>query len=211
MINKQPNTIIFDLDGTLADSFKIFVDIINPLLPWVGYRKVKNNELESLRNMSLTQIRKLFDLNPIELVIVGLVYRYKLSRELAKAKAFDGTEQTLHELSQRGYRLMILSSNSQKAVENFIENHNFPKFTTIRGGAGVFSKVSALERMLREQNLAKQEVVYVGDEIKDVVSCKRFGIPIIAVSWGFNTKELLSKQHPDYLIDQPRELLDYLG
>ena len=47
---------------------------------------------------------------------------------------------------------------------------------------------------------------FVGDEVRDIEAGKKVGINTIAVSWGYNTKSALDKEHPDYLIDFPLEL-----
>jgi phosphoglycolate phosphatase-like HAD superfamily hydrolase len=49
-------------------------------------------------------------------------------------------------------------------------------------------------------------VVYVGDEERDVVAARQAGVDIAAVTWGYNSPELLAVQEPDYLIDYPDEL-----
>jgi len=54
--------------------------------------------------------------------------------------------------------------------------------------------------------LDKLVVYFVGDEVRDIEAGKKAGINTIAVSWGYNTKAALDKEHPDYLIDFPLEL-----
>ena len=56
--------------------------------------------------------------------------------------------------------------------------------------------------------LSKSDVYFVGDEVRDIDAGKKTGIKTIAVSWGYNTKDALAKEHPDYLIDSPLELKD---
>ncbi len=56
-----------------------------------------------------------------------------------------------------------------------------------------------------------EEVIYVGDETRDIEAAKKINSKVIAVSWGFNTKEALARHNPDFLIHQPSELLDVMG
>jgi len=61
--------------------------------------------------------------------------------------------------------------------------------------------------VVREHKLDKNNVIYVGDETRDIRSARKSQIPIVAVTWGFNATEILSQHQPDYLVDHPSELL----
>jgi phosphoglycolate phosphatase len=62
-----------------------------------------------------------------------------------------------------------------------------------------------------EYSLASDECVYVGDETRDVEAARKAGMRSAAVTWGFNSRELLEKSRPDFLIDRPGELLECFG
>jgi phosphoglycolate phosphatase-like HAD superfamily hydrolase len=55
------------------------------------------------------------------------------------------------------------------------------------------------------------DITYIGDEDRDIIAAKRLGVGVIAVSWGYNYKELLIKEKPDYLIDLPVKILEILN
>jgi phosphoglycolate phosphatase-like HAD superfamily hydrolase len=59
---------------------------------------------------------------------------------------------------------------------------------------------------MKQNRLNPDEIVYVGDETRDINSAKKSGVKAIAVGWGFNSPEILSKHNPDYLAVQPQEL-----
>jgi phosphoglycolate phosphatase-like HAD superfamily hydrolase len=61
--------------------------------------------------------------------------------------------------------------------------------------------------MIRSWGVTGQRAVYVGD----VVAARQAGMDIAAVTWGYNSRELLAVQEPDYLIDSPDELRTLLG
>jgi phosphoglycolate phosphatase-like HAD superfamily hydrolase len=56
-----------------------------------------------------------------------------------------------------------------------------------------------------------QRAVYVGDEVRDIVAARKAGVDVAAVSWGYNTREVLAKHEPDYLIERPELLPTLLG
>ena len=53
---------------------------------------------------------------------------------------------------------------------------------------------------------SKSNVYFVGDEVRDIEAGKKTRIKTIAVSWGYNTKDALARERPDYLIDSPLDL-----
>jgi phosphoglycolate phosphatase len=53
-------------------------------------------------------------------------------------------------------------------------------------------------------------VIYVGDEIRDIIAAHKCGIRIISVSWGFHTVDLLASKNPDYLVDNPRQIVQLM-
>ena len=65
--------------------------------------------------------------------------------------------------------------------------------------------------MLSKYELEPQDAIYIGDEVRDIKSAKKAGIPIAAVTFGFNSKEALEKESPDYLCDTPAELVKILS
>jgi phosphoglycolate phosphatase len=53
-----------------------------------------------------------------------------------------------------------------------------------------------------------EEMLYVGDEIRDIKASKKAGIAIAAVTWGFNSAESLKAEAPEHVVSEPPELLD---
>ncbi|MFZ1324135.1 MAG: HAD hydrolase-like protein, partial [Candidatus Saccharimonadales bacterium] len=55
--------------------------------------------------------------------------------------------------------------------------------------------------------LKRKDTVYIGDETRDIQAARMAFIRAVSVTWGFNTRRILEKQRPAYLIDTPEELL----
>ncbi|HHV40437.1 MAG TPA: HAD hydrolase-like protein [Bacteroidales bacterium] len=60
--------------------------------------------------------------------------------------------------------------------------------------------------MFRQRGLSPADVVYIGDETRDVEACKKTGIPMIAVTWGMNNKTILASMKPEGIADSPDDL-----
>ena len=75
----------------------------------------------------------------------------------------------------------------------------------------LFSKDKALNKFIKRNNLIPEQVMYVGDETRDIEASKKINVKVVAVSWGFNSEEALARQNPDFLINKPSELVDLIG
>jgi len=58
--------------------------------------------------------------------------------------------------------------------------------------------------------LNPEEVIYVGDETRDIEASQKINIKVIVVSWGFNSRTVLAEHNPDFLIHQPQELIEVM-
>jgi phosphoglycolate phosphatase-like HAD superfamily hydrolase len=63
---------------------------------------------------------------------------------------------------------------------------------------------------MQQNHLSAEEIVYVGDETRDIEASKKIHVKVIAVSWGFNSREALAKQKPEFLIHKPSELIEVM-
>jgi phosphoglycolate phosphatase-like HAD superfamily hydrolase len=59
---------------------------------------------------------------------------------------------------------------------------------------------------LKKEKIHKKDVIYVGDETRDVLAMKKVHIPVIAVSWGLTAPEKLASLLPDLLLASPEDL-----
>jgi phosphoglycolate phosphatase len=79
-------------------------------------------------------------------------------------------------------------------------------FDFVYSGKSLFGKEKVIRRMLIHENLSADRVVYVGDETRDIEASKHAGIPVVAVSWGLNSRAALASLSPDQIADDPHEL-----
>jgi phosphoglycolate phosphatase-like HAD superfamily hydrolase len=113
----------------------------------------------------------------------------------------------LTELDARGIKLGILTSNSKKNVNKFLINQKLDMFIFV-DNSGLFGKESKLKKTMKRYGLNSEDILYVGDEIRDIFSTKHVGVDIAAVDWGYNDSESLKKNNPKYLISDPEKLIE---
>ncbi|MDD1415907.1 HAD-IA family hydrolase [Dolichospermum sp. ST_con] len=201
--------IIFDFDGTIADTVDALVTIANRLALEFGYVPINSQELILLRNLTAREIIKYSGVSLFKIPFMVKRVKGELKHKIPELKPIDGINAALIELHNQGYHLGIITSNSPENVNEFLKCHNLDYlFNFICSGVTIFGKTTIINNVLRQKQFKPETVIYVGDETRDIESAKKANIKVIAVSWGFNSSEALSKQNPDFLIHHPSELLD---
>jgi phosphoglycolate phosphatase len=200
--------IIFDFDGTIADTVDALVSIANRLALEFGYVQITPEQLTLLKNLSSREIIKYSGVSLFKIPFLVKKVKSELKNKIQELKPIPGIKEALIELQHHGYKLGIITSNSRENVTNFLQiNELDTLFDFIYSGVTIFGKTTIINNVLRQKQFKPQTVIYVGDETRDIEASKKANIKVIAVTWGFNAPEILARQNPDFLIHQPSELL----
>jgi len=192
-MSEKIDKIIFDFDGTVADTFQLNVGLIKEMRP-----DTSKKEIELFRNNGVAVLQKELNLSLKEVLkLLGLLAK-KQTQIINKAKIFPGIKNIFDELRKKNIKFIILSSNSTENIEKWL-GHQKIKVDKIITHNNIFGKDKLLKKM-------GKQFVYVGDEVRDVEACKKAGVKIIGVTWGFNTKKALERAKADYLVDNRMEL-----
>src|SRR5262245_13801927 len=100
---------------------------------------------------------------------------------MASVPLFPTLPRVLRGLRGAGCRLGVLSSNAEGNIRACLRAHQV-------------------------EELFEAVVGYVGDEVRDIEAARK-----AAVTWGFNTRDLLARHRPDHLVERPDQLLGLLG
>ncbi|NMG10946.1 HAD-IA family hydrolase [Brasilonema sp. UFV-L1] len=203
--------IIFDFDGTIADTVDALVGIANRLARDFGYIPITQEELALLRNLSSREIIKYSGISILKIPFLVKKVKSELKNKIKEIKPISGIQEALVVLNNEGYRLGIITSNSLENVTDFLKVNNLDNFFDfIYSGVTIFGKTTIINNVLKQKQIKPQEVIYVGDETRDIEASKKANIKVIAVTWGFNSQEVLAKQNPDFLIHHPSQLLEVI-
>ncbi|MEH7456754.1 HAD hydrolase-like protein, partial [Bacillus sp. JJ1127] len=71
----------------------------------------------------------------------------------------------------------------------------------------LFGKDKIIKKFLKEKKLTEADMLYVGDEQRDIVACKKAGVNVIWVGWGYDVLETVKEDSPDYMVNTPNEIL----
>jgi HAD superfamily hydrolase (TIGR01549 family) len=199
--------VLFDFDGTIADSLDGMIHIINELAKKYNFKPVAEDEIESLRNETVSAMFKRLKVPLFKLPLLAIDTKALQQKQIASIKPINGMQQALQDLQSAGYTLGILTSNGKENVHEFLKNNNLDVFTYFSFDSSLFGKDKMLKRFMKKHGLTPEQIVYVGDEIRDIEASIRAGIEMVAVTWGFNSKEALMKYQPNTVVEKPSQLL----
>ncbi|WP_342534250.1 HAD-IA family hydrolase [Lysinibacillus sp. FSL K6-0057] len=202
--------IIFDFDGTLADSTAVFASAWNTLAQKYKFKGIELKEIDALKKLSISERSKLFDFPMYKLPMI-LPQFYKLYRQsLNDVHLFEGMKEVLIEIDKRGYKILIISSNSKENILEFLKMNGIHCVADVLCSNHIFGKDKVMKKFLKEANVESSDVIYIGDEQRDIVACKKAGVPIIWVEWGYDAKEVVQNEEPEYSVTTPQEILEII-
>lgn len=201
--------IIFDFDGTLADSFPLFIELSQEL---VGM-KVSAADIERYRNMPSRAILREIKIPLYRFPRLLVKGKAQMMKRMSDVKPFHGLNKVVNELAADPQtKLYVVSSNSAGIINSFLDTNQLTdNFASIYGNVGLFSKAQAIKKVMKRENFNVADAVYVGDEVRDIEAAKKVGIPIVSVTWGYNGRKLLELYNPNHIVDTPAELKKVLN
>lgn len=200
-------TIIFDFDGTLANSVDLMFSLYNEHVEEFGYYPVTRDEMPSLRRMSYSKAMRTKNIKARRLPKILMTLSKEMHSRMEDVSPYDGIVEVLHELQNLGFSIGVLTSNQASLVNDFFKKHSFPAFDFVVSEKTIFGKDKALKRIIKRFGLEADQILYVGDEPRDVTASRKAGIQVIGVSWGLAGTEGFEKAAPNILVDTPAELL----
>jgi phosphoglycolate phosphatase len=191
---------IFDFDGTIADSLDIYIEVINKHFKTDVTRR-------DVRTKGTVKLIKESGIPMVLLPLYILKARKEVGELITKIQPIKGVKSILSKL-QTKHELAIVTSNSKANVVRFLEKEGMlPYFGEISDSLTFQGKHKKIIKLMKKLNYFPEDTIYVGDEARDVAAAKRAGIKSIAVTWGYDGKELLKSAKPDLLLSKPVDLL----
>lgn len=212
--------LIFDLDGTLADTLPTLTESMNSVLAECSYPLVDDAHIcRSIGNGMLMLCRRCIPSEYYDDESVYLPFQEKYKKAYARNyldldKPYDGLIEAVAELKARGYVLASLSNKPHRYTVDIVEKL-FGKgtFADVRGMIeGVPTKPDPTSFLDIASNLGftAENTIMIGDSEPDINVANNAGAECISVSWGYRTPEQLKAAGAETVIDTPSELLEIL-
>ena len=198
---------IFDLDGTLADSFPWFLRTINDVADRFGFRRVADEDVEGLRHASTREILSRLKVPLWKLPAIARHARRLKGEAAAEISLFPGVEPMLRTLADNGVQLALVSSDSEANAREKL-GPAAALFSHFDCAASVFGKPAKFRRVIRRAGIAPSRVISIGDEVRDIEAARAVGIACGAVNWGYAAPAALQALAPDYMFAQMDEIAD---
>lgn len=201
---------IFDLDGTLADSFPWFLRTVNDVADRFSFRRIVEEDVESLRHVSSREL--------IAYLQVPLWKLPSITRHMRKLKAdpnanialFDGVDSMLRTLVNDGMQLALVSSDSEANARRKLGDLA-DLFSYFDCAASLFGKPAKFRRVIRRARIDPAQVIAIGDETRDIEAARAVGISCGAVCWGYAAPAALRAQAPDFTFERMNDIVRTLA
>ena len=192
--------ILFDFDGTIADTISAGLEIINSHADYYGYKRL-DGDIKT--HFSALQLVKMAEIKFWKLPYLIYQLKKKLSEKYDELQVLPEAPELIKQLSNDGYELGILTSNSFKTVKAFLKKYELDSyFSFLRTDVSLFGKKKALAKAKKVIN---KKIIYIGDELRDIEACRKNNIPIVSIPWGLNSFEALETHNPGLVANTSEE------
>jgi phosphoglycolate phosphatase len=193
--------VIFDLDGTLVDSFPWFLRNVNDVADRFGFRRVADGDVEALRHASTREILARLEVPLLKLPMIARHMRRLKTEQAASIALFDGAGAMLHALVGAGLRLTLVSSDSEANARVKL-GEAASLFSGYDCSASIFGKPAKFRRILRRTGVDPARAIAIGDETRDIEAARAAGMACGAVSWGYAAPQALKALGPDLVFER---------
>lgn len=217
------STIIFDLDGTLVDSVPDLAASINDMLmsleretfsidtirTWVG------NGAKTLVERALSGQQTISnDLDPQYCAQALAIFLEHYHRQACvNTYLYDGVKSSLQTLRDRGYTLHIVTNKPLEFVAPILKKLAIDSYFSMILGADSLAKKKPdplpLIHIFQQQSIGVENCVMIGDSHNDILAANAAKMQSIALTYGYNYGEDITKHHPTIVCDAFSDILNY--
>lgn len=203
--------VIFDFDGTLADSTAWAIRAVRPLAERFKFKAVTEDEIAMLRGRTSREIIAYLGLPLWKVPLVAAHGKKMMAAEAHAIPLFSGTGDLLRGLSAAGLRLAIVSSNSEATIRSILGSDLAALVDHYGCGAAIFGKAAKFRAVVKASGIAKGRVLCIGDETRDIEAAREAGLACGAVEWGYATRRALADHGPTMMFSAMDEIISKLA
>ena len=200
--------VIFDFDGTLADSFPFLLSVFNRIADEHGFRRIDLAHVERLRHYGAREMMRHVGMPPWKLPLAAASFKTLMRENAGQVRLFPQVDTVLRELARGDIQLTIVSSNAEDNVRQVLGPELSCLISQYECGMSVFGKSARIRKVLKRAAVAPGAALYIGDQALDADAARRAGVAFAAVHWGYAPIEVLRKADPDHEFDLPASLAE---
>mgnify|MGYP006277682877 CR=1 FL=1 len=213
---REIKAVVFDLDGTLADSIADIGDAMNRVLeskgfPVHSYRDYKYFVGKGLKNLVLASLPE--DQRSDELIeeCHDLMLQDYGKNYLVKTRLYDGIEELIDSLHAKGIRMAVLSNKAEemtkKVVSELIGNEKIELVLGMKPSLPRKPDPAGAVFISEKFGIPRENFAYVGDTNTDMQTAVNAGMLPVGVLWGFRSEQELIESGAQVLLKHPMELI----
>ena len=210
--------VIFDFDGTLADTAEGILRTEDAMLREMGLPKPEGGEAQMRQGIGLAlrdslHVGCLIEESRLDEAVD--TYR-RLFDEIAfdYIVPFPGVKETLEYLYDKGYQMGIATSRSRRTLVYLLDKMGiaqyFTHMTSVESTPNHKPAPDLALILLEKFGISGDETLVVGDTIYDLQMGRNAGCHTCGVTFGNHSAEQLSAENPDYIVDSFPALKDIL-
>lgn len=200
--------VIFDFDGTLADSYPWFLSVFEDLAKRYRLPQVAIADLDRLRTLEIRQILKEYHIPFWKMIVIGNHLKKMMSTQIDKIDLVMGMQSVIETLGNQGVKLAVVTSNAEENVRRVLGTNMMAHFDCIESGASMYGKKKKFEKILKKTGIPASRTLSIGDEVRDLKSSHAAKIHFGAVSWGYTDRTILQAHAPEEVFDHPGQILE---
>lgn len=210
---KKIKAVIFDLDGTLANTLPLCIQAFRQSIEPLVNRPISDPEIIATFGPSEEGTIMVLAPNHYEKGVADYLYFYEALHDICPL-AFDGIKELLTTLKNKQIRIAMVTGKGKNSTHISLKRFNLTHFfefieTGVPGGP---RKVEGIQIILDSlPDIKKEEFIYVGDAPSDIIASRKVGIPVIAAAWADTAEpETLKELNPDELFYNIRDFTSWL-
>ncbi len=202
--------VIFDFDGTLADSFGWFLDVFDEVADHFRFRRLDRDRIDEFRRLSPRDLLRHHGVPLWKVPMIAAHARTLQGRHLGAITVFAGMDRVIADLYARGVALALVTSNAHANIAHILGPDTLSAFSHVACGASLLGKASKFRAALKATGTAPGDTLAIGDELRDLEAARAAGIAAGAVGWGYALPERLHAATPDHFFERPAQITDLL-
>jgi phosphoglycolate phosphatase len=206
----QYKVIAFDFDGTLADSFDLFLEAMAVAADKHGIPDLPRDQIDVLRGMSSQELMRHLGIPMWKLPGIGATMRRLMTKGASKVSLFPGTAEMLTGLRAAGMMTAIVTSSSRESVRTVLGDLQ-DQVDFLECGISLFGKHGKLAQLARHARARPKDVLYIGDELRDADAADAAKVDFGGVAWGYTQPYVLARRSSLEIFTTPRQVMEMLS
>ena len=200
VLEKKIDTIIFDFDNTVVDSFQSVFTNFNALLTGRGMYPVEQTTFSDKYVPDWTKMLTEMGMKVQEhqMEIKRFVERYH--SELSRKNIRTGMKDTISDLKNSGFKTILLASSPANVIQSQTQANDLKFDLILSTEMKAMDKKNLLSESVKKTGMNPESAIYIGSIVEDLLAAKKMGMKTIAITSGHQSVSRLRQAKADRIL-----------